>query len=271
MAEGESKDNKISVPWDEAPLQVRRWIDQEIEKSNALNPRGCMRVRVRDKENHRIKLSRHEIAEVMPINVLSTLLIPEFSEDRKQEKAIKENRRLLEKKIIYSIEFNGLKCAYVTDISIPFANLADNQKRRAEISIHEFIRIYESGRLYSGAEKDIERWQSELARANEEYKIIKGVIPTPTKNNLTVASGIAAYHPGKTKRTLKPNTLKRYKRWYERYLQIEREYEDKPEKFSENKAHEDIAGEEKADVSTIAKGIKAYLATLENSEISENS
>jgi hypothetical protein len=79
-----------------------------------------------------------------------------------------------------------------------------------------------------------------------------------------------SYQPPQ-QRQLKPKTSERYRRWYERYLQIQREYKNKADKFSENKAHEDIAEEEKTDVSTIAKGIKAYLATLESSEISENS
>lgn len=72
-------------------------------------------------------------------------------------------------------------------------------------------------------------------------------------------------------RTIRPSTLARYKKWHERLLEIKHECERKGEKFSENNAHEQIAGEEKRDTSTIDKGIRAYLATLESSEISENS
>ncbi len=79
-----------------------------------------------------------------------------------------------------------------------------------------------------------------------------------------------SYKPS-PQRQLKPKTLERYKRWYERLLAIKQECENKDEYFSENNAHEQIAGEEKKDTSTIDKGIRAYLATLESSEISENS
>ncbi|QTR52675.1 hypothetical protein [Thiothrix unzii] len=72
-------------------------------------------------------------------------------------------------------------------------------------------------------------------------------------------------------RNIKPSTLALYKKWYERLLAIKQECENKDEYFSENNAHEQIAGEEKKDTSTIDKGIRAYLATVECSEISENS
>lgn len=73
----------------------------------------------------------------------------------------------------------------------------------------------------------------------------------------------------KTKQSTK--TMKRYERWYMRYLEIKQAFDNTPERFTDNKAHEQIAEEEKADVSTIAKGIKAYLQVQKSWEISENS
>lgn len=189
MAEDKNVDNKI-LYLDENSLQVIRLIDQEIEKIKALNPRGVVFISVKDTENNKLKISRHYIAEIMPIYILAFLLIPEFSDDIELDIKIKEKRRILEKKIICAIELNGLKCSYVPDISIPFSNLSDDQKRRAEINIHEFIRVFESGRLYDGADKDIQRWKHELYQANERFKIIKGLIPLKKENFFSKRSDI---------------------------------------------------------------------------------
>lgn len=161
----EQDDDDSNSVWSD--LELMRYLDQRTEDSKALKPRGKWNVTVVDKENNRYKLSRHDISETMPIHRLSVLFIPEL--DKKDERA------LIEKKIIHAIEYHGLKYSYIPDLSVPFANLTDNQKRRSEINLYEFIRIYETGRLYDGAEKHISCWQSEINKANEEYRAIKEI------------------------------------------------------------------------------------------------
>lgn len=182
MTEDEQNDN----------LRVRRFIDEALEEELAVRPRPRITIAVKDKRINKYRFSRHQIAEVMPIHFLATLFHPDFHDDPAQDEINKESRKLLINKIIYAIERHGMKYAYVPDTSIPFANLDLKHKRLAEISIQEFIRIYQTGRLYFGAECHIQIWQEALVQANEESRIIKEVnllqsspppAPPPQKKN----------------------------------------------------------------------------------------
>lgn len=159
---------------EQSHLDLIRIIDSVNEQLMAGRFRNRPVIKVKDKENGIYKTSRTDISEIMPINKLIFLLIPEI--DKAKE------RDLLEKHIIHAIECHDLKCAYVVDTTIPFANLTANQKRCTEISLKEFTRIYEYGRLYHGAEKHIQRWNDELNRVSQEYKKIKGISLSNNKN-----------------------------------------------------------------------------------------
>ncbi len=156
-------------------LEFLRIVEETVEENLMRNPRPKVTVMVKDQHTNQYRFSRYQIAEVMPIHMLATLFNPDFHDDPAQDEINKESRKLLINKIIYAIERHGMKYAYVPDTSIPFANLDLKHKRLAEISIQEFIRIYQSGRLYFGAERHIQIWQEALVQANEESRIIKEV------------------------------------------------------------------------------------------------
>lgn len=173
-------------------LEFLRIVEETVEENLIRNPRPKVMVMVKDQHTNQYRFSRHQIAEVMPIHMLATLFNPDFHDDPAQDEINKESRKLLINKIIYAIERHGMKYAYVPDTSIPFANLDLKHKRLAEISIQEFIRIYQTGRLYFGAECHIQIWQEALVQANEESRIIKEVnllqsspppAPPPQKKN----------------------------------------------------------------------------------------
>lgn len=151
-------------------LDLLRFLDQEIENNRAKkhDTRSGFSVTTIDDEGG-YSLSRQDIRVIMPIHRLVILLIPE------KTKKGDEDRELLGKKIVNLVQFDGMRCSYIPDIDIPFGNLPLKKQRCAEVSIEEFKRLYESGRLYHGSGDHIKKWDEEINKANEKCKIIKGI------------------------------------------------------------------------------------------------